>query len=203
MSVVLNVAILASGNGSNAENIMSSFKNESTVRVVCVISDQEGSFVLQRSKKFSIPCYCVSKISGESKISHECRIVELIRNQGGDFVLLAGYMRVLSSYFIGEFWNHKLSRANIINIHPSLLPKYPGMNSYKRAYLDRANSGVSVHYVDSGVDTGEIILQETFDYSDCDTFEAYEQKGRTIEVRLYPKALKIIHEELVSCQLHE
>src|SRR4051812_25793000 len=123
------LAILASGSGTNAESIMFWAKNSDCAEVVCLGSNKKEAKVLERARKFSVPCFVhLKKNKSELRESYDLRLVEKLKAFKPDWIILAGYMRILSADFIKSF------DGKIINIHPSLLPDFPGTDGYGDAY---------------------------------------------------------------------
>lgn len=175
----LRVAVMASGNGSNAENIArhASACGE-RLCVPVIICDRPDAFVIERAKKLGIPCEVIPRDG--TKEAHEAKIAETLARHDIHVIFLAGYMRILSPAFI-RAWPRR-----IINIHPSLLPAFPGRDGYGDAF--RAGvpvSGVTLHYVDEGVDTGPVIAQKTFERRPDDTLETFRARGMELEYQLY------------------
>ena len=190
-----NIALMASGTGTNAINLIEKAKSYRNVRIACLIVDTLNSPLPEvvRLKYPMLPVHRILPMGGlkgvERKNEHETRILETLRNHEADYILLAGYMRIIGSVLLRQFENR------IINIHPSLLPLYPGVDSYKRAFEDKVSeSGVTIHVVDSGVDTGPVILQEKFPRLESDTLSDFVQRGKDIEWKLYPKILEKLNE---------
>lgn len=124
----------------------------------------------------------------DRKREHEERIVKLMEEEEIDWILLAGYLPIVGETLLAKYKNR------IINIHPALLPEYRGLDSYRRAFEDKVEvAGVSIHFVDEGIDTGEIILQEKFYRDPEDTLTDFVNKGKAIELQLFPKILEMIN----------
>lgn len=190
-----NIALMASGTGTNALNLIEAAKTYKNVRVACLIVDTLDSPLpdIVREKYPMLPVHRILPMGGLKghlrKLDHEKRVLETLTNHEVNFIFLAGYMRILGPLLLDTF------RNRIVNIHPSLLPLYPGMDSYKRAFEDKVSeSGVTVHIVDEGVDTGPVILQEKFPRLENDTLADFIQRGKEIEWKLYPLVLKKINE---------
>lgn len=177
------VAVFASGNGSNFEAIAKTL-HETSHRVVCLISDNEKAYALSRAKRLQIPSHVFPfRTPSERKTSEE-RIIQLLRSYQTDFIALAGFMRLLSPLLIDAFPNR------IVNIHPSLLPKYPGTHGIRDSYLSKdLELGITIHYVDYGLDTGPIITQRSFRRTGTETLEEIEEKIHALEHEVYPKVL--------------
>lgn len=183
------VAILASGNGSNAENIMA-LQTELGIKVCCIITDKKNAGVIEKAKKYRVKTYLVERSKKEIQ---EAKIVEILKELEVEWIFLAGYMKILSKFILDKFYDSKLGASKIINIHPSLLPLFPGANAYEQTYRSEAEvSGVTVHFVDEGMDTGPIILQESFKRNSDDSFDEFCKKGLELEWKIYPKAIQIV-----------
>ena len=184
----IKLAILASGSGSNAEAILNWAKNSQQAEVVCVISDKKKARVLERATFNNIPALNVTKKKEESREDFDKKIIKLLIDYNPDLIILAGYMKILTEHFVKRF------EKRIINIHPSLLPDFPGMDGYGEAFRAQVKtSGCTVHYVDSGVDTGEIIAQQSFDLIPGESFEDFKARGLNLENHFYP----IVIEKLI------
>lgn len=186
-----NIALMASGAGTNALNLIEAAKAYRNLRIACLIVDTAESTLpdVVRKKYPMLPVHRILPMGGlkgkERKDEHETRIVEALANHEVNFILLAGYMRILGPMLLQRY------PQRIVNIHPSLLPLYPGVDSYRRAFEDRVSeSGVTVHLVDEGVDTGPVLFQEKFSRLDTDTLSDFVQRGKDIEWKLYPKVLE-------------
>ncbi len=183
----MRLAVLASGYGSNLQAIINAVQGgEIDGRVVVVISDLQNAFALQRARDAGIEALFVDPSSFPGRDAYNREIVYQLQNRQVDLVILAGYMRLLSKYFVKEF------KDQILNIHPSLLPAFPGLDGVKQA-LDYGVkvSGCTVHFVDEGLDTGAIILQEAVHVSDTDTEDSLHQRIHEVEHRLYPRAVQL------------
>ena len=182
---MVNVAIFASGSGSNFENIATSDLN---IDIKVLIVDNKDAKAIERAKRLNVP-YKVVELTGKTKDQFEQEILDILKQENVEYILLAGFMKILSAAFI-EQYDHK-----IINIHPSLLPSFKGKDGILDAYNYGVKvSGVTVHYVDSGIDTGEIIDQTPVIIEDDDTLETFEDKIHKAEYDLYIRALKKVLE---------
>lgn len=187
---MLNIGILGSGNGSNAQSIMDAI-NAGTLnaRVVCIISDVANAYILERARRHNVPAYEVdcspfkTKLDGEG----ERRVISLLRYHNADLVALAGFMRIVKRGLLEAFPNR------IVNIHPSLLPSFPGLQAWKQA-LDYGVkiTGCTVHFVDEGTDTGPIIVQRSVPVLPTDTPETLHARIQEQEHIAYPEALRLI-----------
>lgn len=203
----MRYAIFASGNGTNAEALFAWGQAHTTAEISCLICDQPDAHVVKRAEKWDIPGYIIpfSKDKGleykKRKENHEREIHSVLKKYNIDWICLAGYMRILSSEFIDSYKDSGLGYSRILNIHPSLLPAFKG----KQGYVDAFNSGVkisgvTVHLVTSGVDEGPILGQESFPRLDSDTIDTFTQRGREVELRLYPKVMDSIESQTFEVQ---
>ena len=189
-SIKVNICIFASGNGTNAMNLIHESKKYDHIKVAGLLCDNPGAAILEKIRPFDIPAFVVP--FKNNKCSHEKDIVNLLSDLSIHWIFLAGYMRILSANFINQF---KLSsdRSRIINIHPSLLPAFKGKNAYQQAFdAGVTKSGITVHLVDSGIDSGEVILQKEFLRLHTDTFADFKNRGMQLEYLLYPQVFKLI-----------
>ena len=169
MSEMFRLALLASGNGTNALSIIQNLP--SNLKVEFVLSDQAEAAVLKKAADLGVRTYLVEKKS--TKAAHENEILKLMKEHHVDWICLAGYMRILSGEFLAEFSRWHGGQDQVVNIHPSALPAYPGVESIKRAFDDRVEeSGVTLHFVDPGVDTGKIVLQKKVPLSNDEDFHS-------------------------------
>ena len=180
------VAVLASGRGSNLAALLRAQADYSSYRVVLGVSNVEGCGALALAREASVEAVCAPS-RGATRDDHERAVVDLLASRSVDLVCLAGYMRVLSPVFIDG-----LSRP-ILNIHPSLLPAFPGMHAQRQA-LDAGVrwSGATVHFVDTGLDTGPILLQEPVRVHPDDSEDTLSARILETEHRLYPQGLDIV-----------
>ncbi len=192
------IAIFASGNGSNAKALLEHSKKLSDkVQVAVLICDNYGAGVLDIAKSFGIKAVCIPFESAnsyqEAKIVHEEKILYEVGRHKVEWIFLAGYMRILSKNFIDRFHDSHLQRSRIVNIHPSLLPRFPGKSAYEDCFEAQDKmAGITIHFVDEGIDSGTIITQQTFKRYDDDTFEHFKRRGLAIEHQLYPQVLEQI-----------
>ena len=188
----MRVAIFSSGNGTNFEVLAKKFKaGEFNAELALLFSDHPDAKVIERAKKLAIPVetFTVKECGGKPR--YEEKILEILAKHQIDFVVLAGYMRVLGPDIVSSY-DHK-----IVNLHPAYLPEYQGLHAIERAYQDhvehgKTQTGVTVHYVDQGLDTGPAILQKHVPIQPDDTLETLEARVHACEYELYPQALKQI-----------
>ena len=182
----MRVAILASGNGSNFEALAHQFQAGLLPgELIFVFSDHHNAYVLERARRLNIKAYSFEVKEFANKAAYEKALLQLLQEQEIDLIVLAGYMRIIGQTLLSHYSNR------ILNIHPSLLPSFPGLHGIKDAYEYGVKvTGVTVHLVDNGVDTGPIIAQEPVMILPEDTLESLEEKIHQTEHRLYPKVLR-------------
>ena len=182
----LNLGILISGRGSNMLNLVNaSQRGLINSKVKIVISNNNNSSGIDKAKRKNVKTKIINQNDYESKKDFENALTNTLKNQNVDLVCLAGFMSILSKKFLKE-WHRK-----VINIHPSLLPSFRGKNAVKQALEQRVKTaGCSVHFVDEGIDTGEIISQEKVSVSSNDDEEALGKKILKKEHVLYIKVIK-------------
>jgi phosphoribosylglycinamide formyltransferase 1 len=180
------IAVFASGNGSNLQAIIDYSQNfDISGDVVFVFSNNPDAFALERARNARIDTLSIPYNRNNSRIEFDKKILHEVKNKKIDLICLAGYMLLLSPDFIREYKN------KIINIHPSLLPSFKGMHGIKDAFDYGVKvTGVTVHFVDSELDNGPIILQEAVTVKEEETDESLEKKIHEIEHRLYPSAVR-------------
>ena len=181
------IAVLVSGSGSNLQAIIdASERGEIPCRVGLVMSNKADAFGLVRAKKHGIPTEVVSHKDFPSREEFDARLVEILRKCGAELICLAGFMRVLTPVFVRAFPNR------ILNIHPALLPSFPGTHGPRQA-LDYGVrfSGCTVHFLDEGVDTGPVIVQGVVPVYDDDTEETLAARILIQEHRIYPMAIRL------------
>jgi phosphoribosylglycinamide formyltransferase 1 len=179
------IAVFASGSGSNFQAIQESvISGELHAQVALVITDKPGAFVVTRAKQFDIPVLELSPKLFGSKAAYEEALVAELRASNVEWIVLAGYMRLIGDVLLSAYPNR------IVNIHPSLLPSFPGKDAIGQAMEHGVKvTGVTVHFVDAGMDTGPIISQQAVDVVVGDR-EATEERIHTVEHDLYPKTLQ-------------
>lgn len=182
----MRVAILASGNGSNFEALAHQFQAGLLPgELIFVFSDHHDAYVLERAQRLNVRAFSFEVKEFENKAAYEKALLQLLQEQEIDLIVLAGYMRIIGQTLLSYYSNR------ILNIHPSLLPSFPGLHGIKDAYEYGVKvTGVTVHLVDDGVDTGPIIAQEPVMILPEDSLESLEEKIHQTEHRLYPKVLR-------------
>ena len=179
----MKAVILISGNGSNLQSIIN-HADKIDLQISAVISNRDNAFGLKRAQSANITtCFVDSKIFN-SRDAFDNELISIINKLDVELIILAGYMRILSPLFINHF------SGKILNIHPSLLPKYPGLNTHQRA-IDACDKehGATVHFVTEKLDEGPIISQETVQVDTSDTEKSLAEKVLEREHILYPKVI--------------
>ena len=184
----LRLGVLASGRGSNLQSIMDAVAaGKIDAEVAVVISNNKDAFALERARKAGIPADFVNPRGFTSRGDYEWVIVELLKRYEVDLVCLAGYMRLVGKVMLEAFPN------KIINIHPALLPSFPGLDGQKQAWEYGVKfSGCTVHFVDEGMDTGPIIVQAVVPVLEDDTVDTLAARILEQEHRIYPEAIQLI-----------
>jgi len=178
------IVIFASGSGSNFEVIVGKLHNK-VCEVALLVCDKPGAYCLERAKKLGIDTLQVTLKDFESKVAYEQAIIKHIKTIDPDLIVLAGYMKLIGKTLLDEY------EGKIINIHPALLPAFPGADGIGDALNYGVKvMGVTVHYVDAGMDTGQIIDQDSFKRADGETGEATKERIHAIEHELYPKVIE-------------
>ena len=181
------LGILVSGRGSNLQAFVDAINSDRLVaKIGVVIADNPEANALRRVAGLNIPTAVVERKNYATKQAFEAAIIEQLDLHHVELVLLAGFMRILSPQFINRF------PARIMNIHPALLPAFPGLNAQQQA-LDYGVkvSGATVHFVDEGMDTGPIVLQQAVTVEKDDTADTLAQRILMVEHQLYAKAIKL------------
>ena len=183
----MNFAVLASGRGGNLKAIIEAVKRgEIKANLKLVISDKKDAYALEHARQANIPAVFINPKDFKDRPSFDRAVVERLQEVKTDFVVLAGFMRLLSSYFIGQYPD------KILNIHPSLLPAFKGMHAIKDAFeQDVKVTGPTVHFVVDEMDAGPIIMQERVPVDPKDSLESLEEKIHQAEHRIYPKAIDL------------
>jgi len=184
------LGILASGRGSNMQIILNNINaGRLHAKIGIVISDHANAKVLALADAAGIPAVCIERKNFATKQKFEAAIAAEIVNHEVQLVVLAGFMRILSGYFIGLF------PGRIMNIHPSLLPAFPGLDAHGQALTYGAKvSGCTIHFVDEGVDTGPIIMQSAVEVLPNDTPDSLAERIIKVEHALYSKAIGLYGE---------
>ena len=188
--VMINIGVLASGRGTNLQAIIEAVEEGKIEgRISIVISDNRGALALKKAEQHNIETQYIDFKSFKNKEDYNKKVVKCLKEKKIDLVVLAGYMRILSLYFI------KMYQNRIMNIHPALLPSFPGLYAQRQAVEYGVKvSGCTVHFVDEGVDSGPIILQKTVEVKDNDTEESLAERILKEEHQIYPQAIQLFSE---------
>ena len=187
MSDGFKLVVLASGTGSNLQAILDRLHLREGIEVVGVGSDKRGAPAIERSRAARIPVGIFPREDFGDRGERDAAMAEWIEERGADLIVLAGYMQLLSATFVERF------RNRIVNIHPALLPAFPGLDAIGQALAAGANvTGVSVHFVDEGVDTGPVIAQREIEIPADRDRAALELAIHATEHQLYPEAIRMI-----------
>jgi phosphoribosylglycinamide formyltransferase-1 len=187
MTALPVIAVLVSGSGSNLQAIIDASEAGSIPgKVGVVLSNKADAYGLVRARNHGIPTEVVDHRSFESREAFDARMVEIIRSYGGELVCLAGFMRVVTPVFLRAF------PQRILNIHPALLPSFPGTHGPRQALQYGVRfSGCTVHFLDEGVDTGPVIVQAVVPVYEDDTEETLAARILKEEHRIYPMAIRL------------
>jgi phosphoribosylglycinamide formyltransferase-1 len=183
---VTNIAIFASGSGTNAENIIKYFSNSDTVKVNLVLANKKDAFVLKRIKPYNIEGLFLPR----SEFRNTETLIPILDSSEIDFIVLAGFLQLIPEFLIEKY------PKKIINIHPALLPKFGGKGMYgsnvHRAVLEakEKESGISIHYVNEHFDEGELIFQSKFPINENTSLEELERKIHIEEYDHYPRIIE-------------
>ncbi|MFF2447124.1 phosphoribosylglycinamide formyltransferase [Neobacillus sp. NPDC058068] len=183
-----NIAVFASGSGSNFQAILDAVQaGDLDANISLLVCDKPGAYVVERADAASIPSFVFFPKDYPSKADYEAEIAMLLKDNKVDLIVLAGYMRLIGPTLLKEY------EGRIVNIHPSLLPAFPGKDAIGQALAANAKwSGVTIHFVDEGMDTGPIIVQERVRIAKEDTQESLQRKIQVSEHKLYPEILQML-----------
>ncbi len=184
-----NLAVFVSGSGTNLENLAIKLdKNELiNCKIALVVCDNPAAFALERAKKYKLKTVLIEKKNFRNQDEFEAKILEELKANAIDIIILAGYMRLVGKRLLEAYeWK-------IINIHPALLPKFPGMHAIRDAWeAGVPETGVTVHFVDQGIDTGPVIFKRKIERDASDTLESLEKKIHQAEYEIYPVAVQVL-----------
>jgi len=190
MADLLKLGVLISGNGSNLQSIVDHIEEGSLKAIIkIVISNNPEAYGITRAKKHGIPVVVLKNGDFKNKEAFDLELIRNLKNNYVDMVILAGFMRIITPALLNAF------PQKIMNIHPALLPSFPGIHGQKQA-LDYGVklSGCTVHFVDEGVDTGPIIIQSAVQVFDDDTEETLAERILKEEHKIYPQAIQLFSE---------
>ena len=194
----MKIVVLGSGSGSNCQSLIDAIEaGDLCATIVCVITDVEDALILERARTNGIPAHFMSGAPFKTKIEGEAEraYIDLIQSYDADVIVLAGFMRIIKSAMLAAFPNR------ILNIHPALLPAFPGVAGWKQALDYGAKvAGCTVHFVDEGTDTGPVILQKVVSVLDDDTPESLHARIQEQEHIAYPEALRLLSEGRITIE---
>ena len=184
---MINIGVLASGRGTNLQAIIEAIEDGKIAgEIKVVMSDHPKACALKRAQQYLIDTRYIDFKEFKNREDFDKEIIKILKEKKIDLVVLAGYMRILSPYFIRAYQN------KIMNIHPALLPSFPGLHGQKQAVEYGVKiSGCTVHFVDEGIDSGPIILQKAVEVSADDTEESLAEKILKEEHQIYPRAIQL------------
>ena len=187
-----NIAVLISGNGSNLQALIDEFKSNSYINICCVISNQKEAYGLKRADEANIDTHYIDHKRFTSREEFENELITNLEAYKPDLIVLAGFMRILSSLFVKKFL------GKLINIHPSLLPKYKGLDTHRRVIeAGEKFHGVTVHFVDNTLDGGPICAQSSIKVT-TDNIKDLQQEIHKLEHKLYPEVVSDIANKKIS-----
>jgi phosphoribosylglycinamide formyltransferase 1 len=189
------LAVFASGSGTNFQAIIDAIqKGQLNAEVALLVCDKPNAFAIERANKHNIKVFQFNPKNFETKRDFEKAILQQLKALNVDWVVLAGYMRLIGEILLEAYG------GRIVNIHPSLLPLFPGKNAIEQAYDAKVNvTGVTIHFVDAGMDTGPIIAQAPVFIEENDTINEVKTKIQAVEHQLYPEVLgKLLHDHKVE-----
>lgn len=187
---MLNIGVLVSGSGSNLQAIIDAVEAGSLkCAIKVVISNRPGAFAVDRAKKHNTPVEIITRDEFPEREAYDAEMARRLKAHGVGLVVMAGFMRLITDEMLGAF------PMRIINIHPSLLPAFPGLDVQKKAIEHGVRfSGCTVHFVDAGLDSGPIIIQAVVPVKDSDTTESLSKRILAEEHRIYPIAIQLFAE---------
>ncbi len=183
----MNVAVLASGTGTNLQALLDGVHGRDGIEIVAVVSDKPDAPALERGRAAGVPVRSFPADRFPDRPARDLAIADWLASQGTELVVLAGYMQLLSDEFLIRFPDR------VINVHPALLPAFPGLAAVEQALAYGVKVfGVTVHFVDGGVDTGPVILQRAIELPDAVDADAVLERLHPIEHELLPEAVRLI-----------
>lgn len=185
---MLNLAILGSGRGSNLVNLIEATKERKLpINIILALADKADAPCLEKATQLGVKAFSLLPKEFSNRADYDRALAQFLLDKGVDTVCLAGFMRILGSEFVSKF------PGRILNIHPSLLPAFPGLNAQKQALEHGVKvSGCTVHFVDEGLDSGPIILQKAVSVLADDTVESLSERILVEEHKIYPLALELL-----------
>ncbi|MBA7531698.1 Phosphoribosylglycinamide formyltransferase [subsurface metagenome] len=191
---MVNIGVLVSGSGTNLQAIIEAIEAGKIKGKICiVISDNPNAYALKRAKKYDIEIQYINYKEFNNREEYDKIIVSALKERDCDLVVLAGYLKILTPYFINAYKN------KIMNIHPALLPSFPGLHVQKKAIDHGVKvSGCTVHFVDEGLDSGPIIIQRAVEVKKDDTEETLTKRILKEEYQIYPRAIQLFAQERLT-----
>lgn len=179
----VKAAVFASGTGSNFQAMLD--ESDLACEIVLLVCDRPGAAVIEKARQHQIPVYQFDPKQYATKEAYERELVTVLKKARAQWIFLAGYMRIVGSYLLHAY------QGKIVNIHPSLLPDFPGKDAITQAFAAKVDkTGVTIHFIDEGIDTGPIIAQQTVDMYPDDTIRSLTKRIQQVEHKLYPKIIK-------------
>ncbi|MHB8482621.1 MAG: phosphoribosylglycinamide formyltransferase [Nitrospiria bacterium] len=196
MTDILKIGILVSGNGTNLQAIIDAIESkELNAKISVVLSSKKSAFALDRAKRHGLTAVYVDPALFEDKAAYEREMVRHLRGSGAQWVVLAGYMKIITSELLSAYRDH------ILNIHPSLLPAFTGLQAQAQALQYGVKiTGCTVHLVEEGLDSGPVIAQAAVPVLDSDTVESLNKRILEKEHQIYPQVLKWISESRLKVE---
>ncbi|HEY9760569.1 MAG TPA: phosphoribosylglycinamide formyltransferase [Oculatellaceae cyanobacterium] len=194
----INLGFMCSGRGSNLRAILQAVQDKRLdAHASIVICNDPAAKALSVAKEFGVRAVCIPS-HGLARGDHEQQVLEVLETEKLDFLVLAGYMRILSESFLQNFKDER-GFFRVVNIHPSLLPAFPGKSAYEDAFNYGVRlSGITIHLVDEKVDHGFILAQEAFPRHDDDTLATFKARGLAVEHKLFPETLQTLADGQLS-----
>lgn len=193
---MLKLAIFGSGSGTNCQAIIDAVEAGALdAEIQCVLSDVEDAYILERARKHNIPAIWFDCAPFKTKLDGEAeqKVLQILMDHDVNFIALAGFMRIVKGGLLNAY------AGRMINIHPSLLPSFPGLDGGRQAFEYGVKfTGCTVHFVDAGVDSGSIITQKCVAIEDADTLDSLMTKIHAQEHIAYPEALQWIAESRIN-----
>lgn len=179
----VKAAVFASGTGSNFQAMLE--ERDLPCEIVLLVCDRPGAAVIEKAKQNQISVYAFQPKRYATKEAYEKELLAVLQQAGIAWIFLAGYMRIIGPCLLHAY------QGRIVNIHPSLLPAFPGKDAIRQAFHARVEkTGVTVHFIDEGIDTGPIIAQRVVDIYPTDTIDVLRKRIQKVEHQLYPKVIK-------------
>jgi phosphoribosylglycinamide formyltransferase 1 len=194
-----NLAVFVSGSGTNMENLIREIKAGKIpdTQINLIVCDNPEAKAIAKAESAGIDVALIERKKFASKPGFEAEIIKRLEAKKIEWIVLAGFMKILSCEFVRHY------HGKIINIHPSLLPAFPGAHGIREAFEAKVKeTGVTVHFVDEGIDTGPVILQKKIPVAPNETLESLEAKVHAVEYALYPEALRLVFSGNVRLPKH-